>query len=61
MNIEIERARTEGIHEGIQRVILEIEKIESVNDMLRQVTCAEFISLKNKLGMLIHKNWPRKN
>ncbi len=58
--ILIDRARIDGNHEGIKRVIKEIEDIESFNAMIRQVTSEDFVRLKNKLGILVYKNWPNK-
>ena len=59
--ILIERARIDGCHEGIKRVIKEIENIEAYNAMMRQITSDDLIILKDKLGILVYKNWPRKS
>jgi hypothetical protein len=59
--ILLDRTRISGIHEGIKKVIEEIEKIESSNAMMRQVTSQDFIRLKDELGILVYKNWPNKS
>lgn len=58
--ILIERARIDGAHEGIKRVIKEIENMEAFNAMMCQVTSEDMIRLKYSLGILVYKNWPKK-
>ncbi len=55
---QIDRAFISGIHEGIKDVIKEIIKIEDEFISYGIDISMEFINLKNKLGLLVYKNWP---
>lgn len=59
--ISIERARINGMHEGIKEVIKQIEEIESFNEMCGEKFSEDLFKLKNNLGILVYKNWPRKS
>lgn len=58
--IEIDRARIEGMHQGIKEVIYQIEKIEENNMICAQMTCIDILRLKDALGILVYKNWPKR-
>lgn len=58
--IKIDRARINGIHEGIKEVIKQIEKIEILRINMGYSVSTEFVKLKNQLGMMVYKNWPQK-
>ena len=57
---KLETARIAGMHDGIKRVIIEIEKVEQIFINHGAKVHHEFITLKNNLGELVYKNWPNK-
>lgn len=58
--IKIERAFIEGTHEGIKRVIYEIEWVQAECRSLGYDTI-QLESLRNRLGVIVYNNWPRKD
>ena len=59
--IKIDRARINGMHEGIKQVIREIDDVISYYNAISEPISSEFNMLRNKLGRQVYKYWPRKD